>query len=299
MAVRRPLRINGTQGLIEMTDTEMAYMRYRIRTNFALNEMAGWLRINSTPAGWVSRGSATDQSRSVGRTTVTQPGGSAGWGSTQVAAVPGTLGATTYTISQNGNRPTEATLLALADGPLVANAGDFSDLAPMNTGGVQDVYDTVIDQTIQDIEGGGNGIFNLGTSVPAGYVSTGYTMANRQVTPGSTGGPGTTTFTLSINRGEAAPTVVRPVRYDSGGGVIEMTDGEIEAWGVQFLAGRYSDGNRLVYNFATTAAGINCGQFADTIYTGTTGNTLLSGATYYRDVQSLSTTTTLLRLADT
>ena len=57
-------------------------------------------------------------------------------------------------------------------GPLVAADATYNNLQPLGyINGVQtlaDVYDTLIDPIIQDIEGGGMGIFRLATSSPGG-----------------------------------------------------------------------------------------------------------------------------------
>ena len=167
---------------------------------------------------------------------------------------------------------------------------------------IGDVYDTVIDPIIQDIEGGGMGIFKIATSTPTNFTTTGYSALNRVVTAGSTAGPSTTTNTLFIRTTETAPTTSRPVMWDSDGVVKEMSDQAILNFFLPFLRNRINEGNRLVYTFGTSATGIDCGSLVNSHYTGSTNassSQLISGHTYYRDVSSLSSTTLYLRLANT
>lgn len=310
MTVRRPLKINGTSGLIEMSDADLDYVSYVVRVYWAgRTNDPGHLTINSAPSGYSSIGAVSDEARSVGRQT-TNIGNVWGVGpSNSNVSAPGSTSAVTYTMSQNYNNSTdEPNASTWNAGALVAIDSNYDDLQPLGYVGasktLDDMYDTVIDPIVQDVEGGGVGKFHLATSAPDGtYASTGMTMANRQVTAGNTGGPGTTTYTLYKKTSETAPTTSRPVRYNStNAGFIEMSDTEIQNFFTPFLYNRINEGNRLVYTFSTTSTGIDAGGYVETHYDGSTNASsgqLISGHTYYRDVNSLSTTNYYLRLANT
>ena len=311
MTFRRPLKINGTSGLIEMTDANLDYISYLIRVSWAGESNGpGHLTINSAPGGYSSIGAVTDQSRSVGRSQ-TNIGNV--WGvaaSNSNVAAPGTLSNVVYTMYQNYNSSTAepADAAAWNLGPLIPKDANFNNLQPIGyidgTKTLADVYDTIIDPTIQDVEGGGVGKFHLATAAPdVSYSSTGFTLANRQVTASNTGGPSTTTYTLYKKVSESAPTTSRPVMYNStNAGFIEMTDAQIVTFFKPFLYNRVNEGNRLKYTFGTSSTGIDAGGSVETFYAGTTtasNSTLISGHTYYRDVTSLSTTNYYLRLSNT
>ena len=307
MTVRRPLKINGSSGLIEMSDADLDYVSYVVRHHYSRNEDSGWLRINSNPSGYTSIGSYTDQARSQGRRT-TDIGDVYGTGpSNSNVNAPGSESNVTYTFYQNYNdNAQEPGASTWNSGPLVADNGSYSDLVPLGyvagAKTIADVYDTVIDPIIQDIEGGGMGFFKLATSTPTNYTTTGYSAANRVVTAGSTAGPSTTTTTLFVRTTETAPTTSRPVMWDSDGVIKEMSDQAIVNFFLPFLRNRINEGSRLVYTFGTSATGIDAGSLVNSHYTGSTNassSQLISGHTYYRDVSSLSSTTLYLRLANT
>lgn len=313
MTVRRPFKIDGTSGLKEMSDADLDYISYLTRQAYAaLSNGPGHLTINSAPAGFSSIGAVTDEARATGRRS-TDIGNTFGVGpSNSNVTAPGTLSSTTYTMYQSYNSssavPSDSDWNA---GPLVAADSTYNNIQPLGyINGVQtlaDVYDTLIDPIIQDIEGGGMGIFRLATSQPSGdWTSTGMSMANRAVSAGSTAGPSTTTYTLWKRTSESAPTTVRPVKLDGKSGerrdFKEMTDAEITAYTLPLLYNRINEGSRLVYTFGFDSSGVDAGSFTETHYDTSTNASLeqlVSGHTYYRDVSGLSSQVYYLRLANT
>lgn len=309
MTVRRPFKIDGTSGLKEMSNAELDYISYLTRVAYAaVSHGPGHLRINSAPAGFSSIGAVTDEARSVGRQT-TNIGDVFGVGpSNSNVSAPGTASNVTYTVYQNYNNSADVPSVANWNlGPLVSADGTYNNVQPLGyINGVQtlqDVYDTLIDPIIQDIEAGGVGIFKLATTSPGGdWTSIGDSMANRAVTAGNTGGPSTTTYTLYKRTAETAPSVARPVRRDPNVGFKEMSNTEITNFTVPLLYNRINESNRLVYTFGFDSSGIDAGSYTETHYnTSTDASTgqLVTGHTYYRDVSGLSSSVYYLRLKNT
>ena len=219
MAITRPLRMKPDGSLIEMSDADMSWMRWLIRTRFAQSEQPGWLRINSAPSGWVSIGSGDDTRRSVGRTQLDGAGDQAGDGIRfSHFSGPGNKTQATYTFYQNRNDANiiPANLIRNA-GPLVGKSSGYQDLIPLGYKGKTDIDDTVLEPVIDEIENGGNGIFYLGTTIPSGYSATGWSMTDTTAIPNSTSSSAQNdgTYQLSIRTGETPPSpVYRPVRID-------------------------------------------------------------------------------------
>jgi len=310
MTVRRPFKIDGTSGLKEMSDGELDYVSYLTRTTWAaISNAPGHLKINSAPSGYSSIGAAIDEARATGRAT-TDVGVADGTiiNNTSVPNIPGTLSNTTYTIYQNYNNSNDTPSVVNWNlGPLVAADSTYNNMQPLGyINGVQtlqDIYDTLIDPLIQDVEGGGVGIFRLSTSSPGSdFTSTGFSMANRAVTPGSSSGPSTTTYTLYKRTNETAPSTVRPVRRDPNVGFKEMSDTEITNYTLPLLYNRINEVNRLVYTFGLDSSGIDAGSFTETHFNSTQNASIsqyISGHTYYRDVTGGSSTVYYLRLKNT
>lgn len=309
MTVRRPFKIDGTTGLKQMSDGELDYVSYVTRVAYAaLTDGPGHLTINSAPAGYSSIGSVTDESRSVGRSS-SNIGDVHGVDPTNSnVAAPGTLSSVVYTVSQNYNNSNDVPSSTNWNlGPLVAVDASFNNVQPLGyIDGVQtlqDVYDTLIDPLIQDIEGGGVGIFKLATSSPGSdWTNTGHSMANRVVNPANYSGPVTTSYSIYKRTSETSPSVVRPVRTDSNTGFKEMSDAEITNYTLPLLYNRINEGNRLVYTFGADSSGIDAGSYIETHYDSSTNASeaqLVSGHTYYRAVSGLSSNVHYLRLLNT
>jgi len=309
MTIRRPFKIDGTTGLKQMTDGELDYISYLTRVAYAaLSNGPGHITINSAPAGYSSIGTVDDETRDVGRSQ-SNIGDVHGVGPDNGnVAAPGSLSTVTYTLSQNYNNSNDVPSTSNWNlGPLVSVDASFNNVQPLGyIDGVQtlqDVYDTLIDPIVQDIEGGGVGIFRLATSSPGGdWTSTGFSMANRAVDPNNYNGPSTTTYTLYKRTSETSPSVVRPVRKDTNGGFKEMTNTEITNYTLPLLYNRINEGNRLVYTFGGDASGIDAGSYTETHHNSTTNasaSQLVSGHTYYRAVTGLSSELKYLRLKNT
>lgn len=307
MTIRYPFKATSS-GIQEMSAAECAYIRYRIRNKYANDTDAiGWLAINDNTS-WSSIGVFGDTFRSAGRVSSTATFNLAGSlisGTTN--PTDPTTSTTNYTFYQNKNFSSSVPSTAIKDAGTLASHNGYNDLSPLGTLDIQDVYDTIIDPTIQDIEGGGNGIFYIGASTPSGYTNTGDIAIDTRVTTGSTSGASTVnTYRLSIRTGEAAPSVVRPVKY-SASGMQEMTDAEIDNFFYPYFLNRIGEGNRLVYTLSSSTTGIDAGSISNTVYSGTGAITAVLTTdrpsdrvyTYSQDVTSLTTNTLYLRLTNT
>lgn len=307
MTIRYPFKATSS-GIQEMSAAECAYIRYRIRNKYANDTDAiGWLAINDN-ISWSSIGVYGDTFRSAGRVISTATYNTSGTlTSGSIDPVDPTTSTTNYTFYQNKNFSSSVPSTAIKDAGTLATHNGYNDLSPLGTVALQDVYDTIIDPTIQDIEGGGNGRFYIGTATPAGYTNTGDIALDTRVTIGSTAGASTVnTYRLSIRTGETAPSVVRPVKY-SANGMQEMTDAEIDNFFYPYFLNRIGEGNRLVYTLSGSTTGIDVGSISNTIYSGigvatavlTTDRPAGRVYTYTQDVTSLTTNTLYLRLTNT
>lgn len=308
MTIRYPFKATSS-GIQQMSAAECAYIRYRIRNKYANDTDAiGWLAINDNTS-WSSIGVFGDTFRSAGRVSTT-----ATYSKTGPALISGstnptdpTTSTTNYTFYQNKNFSSSVPSTAIKNAGTLATHNGYNDLSPLGTVALQDVYDTIIDPTIQDIEAGGNGRFYIGTATPSGYTNTGDIAIDTRVTAGSTSGATTvSTYRLSIRTGEASPSVVRPVKY-SANGLREMTDAEIDNFFYPYFLNRIGEGNRLVYKLSTSTAGIDVGSISNTVYSGTGAITAVLTTdrpsnrvyTYSQNVTSLTTNTLYLRLTNT
>lgn len=310
MAVKLPFKaVPG--GIQQLTAADLVHYRYLLRNKYANDaDQIGWLSINANTS-WTTIGSYVDQYRSTGISSVEAVYNDSGTqisGSTDPADP--TSASTTYTFYQNRSAASLPSVAIQNAGILVTDTG-YDVLAPMNKN-EQDVFDTIIDETIREIENGGNGKFYLGTTVPSGYTSIGDVALNTQTTPG-VAGQQTTTYQLSIRTGEVAPAAPshRPIRYGGGRVLQTMTTDEIIDYLYPFLLRRIGQGSRLHYTLSTSTTGVDCGSLTENYYTGTSGITAAHTGgpaafafgnrtfTYSQSVQGLQTTTYYLRLTDT
>lgn len=299
-----------------MSQADWAYTRFLIRDYYATNEMAGWLRVNSSPSGWSSRGAFTDTRRSSGGVSINVSGNQSPRDGNPDAE-PGyninslqiPISSTTYTIYENFNGSNDTASAANQSQMAFVKSSNAVNALTMESWTTQETYDTVIDDTIQDIEGGGNGRFYIGTSVPAGYTATGTstitdTIQNSTTIGGDTVGT-VNTYTLSRRTDETfTGTVVRPLIAVGGNNhttpdYIEATDQQLLDFFLPYFRNRINESNRLVYTFSTSTTGIDCGFVRDTRHESSTTSTATK--TYTRVISGGTSTISnyYLRLANT
>ena len=293
MAIRAPLKFvagTGTADFAPMSQSDFAYVRYLLRTEFSQNEMRGWVRINSAPAGWASIGAYSDTLRSTGGVSINvtgnqsppdgNPDAEPGYNINNLL-IPITTN--TFTFYQNFNNPSEIPSSAIQNSSAMVLSSNAVNALTTSKWTKADVDDTIIDPCFDEIKAGGNGRFYIGTSVPAGYTATGTsnvtdTIQNSTAIGGNSVGT-VTTYTLSIRTGETfSGTVVRPlINVGGASGTTpefrEMTDQEILDAFMPYFRNRIAESNKLVYQMQTTNNNINCGILTDTRHEGSTTTT--------------------------
>lgn len=319
MARRYPLKLVQTATETQftpMSQADWAYTRFLIRDYFATNEMAGWLRVNSAPSGWSSRGTFTDTRRSTGGVSINvsgnqsspdgNPDAEPGYniGSLQIP-----ISSINYTIYENFNGSNDTASTAVQNQMAFVKSSNAVNALTMESWTTAETYDTVIDDTIQDIENGGNGRFYIGTSVPSGYTATGTSnITDTKQNSTSIGGNsvGTvSTYILSRRTDETyTGSIVRPLIAVGGNNhtspdYIEATDQQLLDFFLPYFRNRINESSRLVYTFGTSTSGIDCGFVRDTRHNGSTTST--STKTYTRVISGGTSTISnyYLRLANT
>ena len=319
MARRYPLKFTGNASAAtfeRMVAADWAWTRYLIRNHFAQSEMSGWLRVNSAPSGWSSRGTFTDTRRSTGGVSINvsgnqsppdgNPDAEPGY---NINSLQIPITSTNYVIYENFNNSGDIATVAQQNEMAFIRGDSAINALTVESWTTQEIYDTVIDDTIQDIENGGNGRFYIGTTVPSGYTATGTsnitdTIQNSTSVGGNSVGT-VNTYRLSRRTGETfSGTVVRPLipvgsNNHTAANYIEATDTQLLNFFMPYFRNRINEGNRLVYDFSTSTSGIDCGFVTDTRRDGSTTNTATK--TYTRVVSGGTSTISnvYLRLRNT
>ena len=319
MARRYPLKLVQTATDTQFTpmqQADWAYTRFLLRNYFAQNEMSGWLRINSAPSGWSSIGTFTDTRRSTGGVSINVSGNQSSPDGNPDAEPGYNIGSlqipitnVTYTMYENYNGSNDVASAANQNQMAFLRSDTAVNALTMESWTTQETYDTVIDDTIQDIENGGNGRFFIGTTVPSGYTATGTSnITDTRQSSTSIGGNTVstiTTYTLSRRTDETfTGTIVRPLIAVGGNNhttadYIEATDQQLLDFFLPYFRNRINEGGRLVYSFSTSTSGIDCGVVSDTRMDGSVTNT--STKTYTRQISGGASTVSnfYLRLTNT
>ena len=303
----RPLKINGTSGLKQMTGGELDRLEYNIRPRYASflaywhtsssgvnaaggqtssgNGPSGALNVGSV-SGWTSIGSATDTIST--QQTATNPRNNSG--GDDYPASPGIGSSTVSTYAYYQNR--SATSL----GSAFAGSDQYSYLkfispATLRTASdyATDFFDEIITQTITEIGTGDEvGSYRVGTSAPSSggagtWVDCGTFHSD------TTYSAGTTTTKLWIKTALDTPpgTDIKPVMWN--GTLIKEVASISETGGWQ--ATSFMDqalipafifkvaASNLQYSVSTTASNSR-GSFTDTRQTGSTDSQSFSDPTY-------------------
>lgn len=319
MARRYPLKLvqTATQTqFVPMSQADWSYTRFMLRDYMANNEMAGWLRINSAPSGWSSVGTFSDTRRSSGGVSINVSGNQSSPDGNPDAE-PGyninslQIGITTnnFTMYQNYNGSNDVPSAGLQSQMAFLKASSASNMWTQESWSTQETYDTVIDDTIQEIEAGGNGRFYLGQTTPTGYTDTGTNVITDTIqTSTSIGGNSVSTvktWKLSRRTSETfSGTIVRPLIAIGGNNTTspnyqEASDTQLLNFFLPYFRNRINEGGRLVYTFSTSTSGIDCGSVSDTRHESSTTST--STKTYTRNMSGTTSTISnyYLRLTNT
>lgn len=174
MATRRPL-LGDASGLRELTDAQINYIQYELRSAFATylkDNTTGYGAVYVGGSGNTTIGSFSDTKRTQGASSVgdggyTGGGADAGYGpSSDYPAIPstGTTTVATYTYRQNQNEPTAVSNTTHeSDGYLVHSSG--GDIAIEST--EANILDTIITGCLTEMRTGDMvGTYKVSTSNP-------------------------------------------------------------------------------------------------------------------------------------
>lgn len=302
----RPLKINGTSGLKQMTDGELDRIQYNLRTRYASflrywhtssgvnaaggqttsgNGPGGALNVGSV-SGWTSIGSATDTIST--QQTATNPRNNSGGDDYPSSPGIGSSTVTTYAYYQNRAATNLGTSFSGSDQYSYLK---FISPATLRTASnyATDFFDEIITQCITDMGTGDEvGSYRIGTNAPTNggagtWVDCG-TFHND-----TTYSAGTTTHKLWLKTAlNSVPgSDVKPVMW-SGSAIKEVASiAETGSWQassfmdqslVPALITRLSSQN-LQYSVGTTASNSR-GSFTDTRQTGSTDASSFSDPTY-------------------
>jgi len=273
----RPLKINGTSGLKEMTDTELDGICYLLRVAYAAQVNGGGNgSLNVGGAGTVI-GSAADTSS----TRVTASQGRNYSGAADYPATPalGTETDNTYSYKQVQTVPSFPSAATLdADAYMIING--TSGIRVANT--AAHFYDEILAQTIVDMRTGDQvGTYKVQGSTPGtGWVDKGAFFVDSTYLA-------TSTVKLWLKTSATASAVTLPVELNSTSGIRESSGtfnqnhSMIQNILLPALTRRISNGN-LVYSVAAATAGTNRGVFTDTKITTSTTTSGFSNPTYTR-----------------
>lgn len=306
----RPLKINGTSGLKQMTDAELDRLQYNIRARYGnflsywhtsstgVNAAGGQTSSGNGPAGalnvgavsgWTSIGSATDTIST--QQTATNPRNNSGGDDYPASPGIGSSTVTTYAYYQNRS----ATALGSA---FTANDQysylKFISPATLRTASdyATDFFDEIITQCITDMYSGDEvGSYRVSTSAPSSggagtWVDCGTFHSD------TTYSAGTTTHKLWVKTGltSVPGTDIKPVMWN---GTLIKEVASIEETGswqatsfvdqalIPALILKVSASN-LQYSIVTSApsGSSNRGSFTDTRQTGSTDSQSFSDPTY-------------------
>tara|TARA_A100001388_G_scaffold113008_2_gene83121 strand:+ start:7647 stop:8645 length:999 start_codon:yes stop_codon:yes gene_type:complete len=308
----RPLKINGTSGLKQMTDGELDRLQYNIRKRYASflqyyhtstgvnalgvqtssgNGPAGALNVGSV-SGWTSIGSATDTIST--QQTATNPRNNSGGDDYPASPGIGSSTVTTYNYFQNRS--------ATALGSAFTGSDQYSYLkfvspATLRTASdyATDFFDEIITQCITDMYSGDEvGSYRVSTSAPSSggagtWVDCGTFHSD------TTYSAGTTTHKLWVKTAltSVPGTDVKPVMWNGTlikeVASIDETGSYLGASSTNFidlalipaLVFKVAASN-LQYSIVTSApaGSSNRGSFTDTRQTGSTDSQSFSDPTY-------------------
>lgn len=247
----RPLRIDGTAGLIEMSDADLDKLCYRLRRAYADQLNANGNGSLNVGGSGTTIGSASDTSRTqrVNTGSNTQP-------------YPGTSTETdaSFTYKQNRNIPSSPSSTTLNNDGFVIIDGTSGVISATES----QIVSTIITQTISDMRTGDEvGTYRVSTSNPGGG-----TWVNKGVWFTDTTYSSSITYYLWLKtlNSTSPGTDIYPLGIDGTLGLkelfISVSGNLVQNVLLPILTRNMS--NDLYYQVSTTSSSINRGTFSDT-----------------------------------
>ena len=293
----RPLRLDGTSALRQMSDADLDQLCYRLAQAFATKLNAGsdygGLRVGSA-ANYSLIGSATDtkriaQTASRARTLTAaddvDPDGGGPTAPGDWPAAPATANSTVTTYSYYqwlGSSPAYPSTVTLdADSYLY-----WTNSALRQAGNTEsEIYDEIVAQTITDMLSGHEvGTYRVSTSNPGGgtWADKGTWLTD------TTHSAGTTTYKLWLKTVHSSTpgSLLLPVAWDNGSSYIQersiaAADNLVQNILLPVLQRRIVSNGALNYSVVTSITGTNRGSFVDSIQTGSTASYVFTDPTYF------------------
>lgn len=255
----RPLRIDGTAGLIEMSDADLDKLCYRLRRAYADQLNANGNGSLNVGGSGTTIGSASDTSRTqrVNTGSNTQP-------------YPGTSTETdaSFTYKQNRNIPSSPSSTTLNNDGFVIIDGTSGVISATES----QIVSTIITQTITDMRTGDEvGTYRISTSNPGGG-----TWVNKGTWFTDTTYSGSTTYYLWLKtlNSTSPGTDIYPLGIDGTLGLkelfISVSSNLVQNILLPILTRNMA--NDLYYQVSTSSSSINRGAFLDTRLSSTTNS---------------------------
>ena len=247
----RPLRIDGTAGLIEMSDADLDKLCYRLRRAYADQLNANGNGSLNVGGSGTTIGSASDTSRTqrvnIGSNTQPYPGTS-----TETDA--------SFTYKQNRNIPSSPSSTTLNNDGFVIIDGTSGVISATES----QIVSTIITQTITDMRTGDEvGTYRISTSNPGGG-----TWVNKGTWFTDTTYSGSTTYYLWLKtlNSTSPGTDIYPLGIDGTLGLkelfISVSSNLVQNILLPILTRNMA--NDLYYQVSTSSSSINRGAFLDT-----------------------------------
>lgn len=300
----RPLKMDGTSGFIEMSDTDISALAYYIRKAYADHIINSAGNIGRIILGTNTIGSAVDtvnaqQYLTRGRSYT--PGNTADDYPNPAAAIQSST--TTYNFDY-----VQPTALTLPTG----NVYDFSWLTIDGTDGViscdstdpDGFIDSVLDQAIAGLKtGDGVGSLYIGSAPP---TDGSYTLLQSGIFKDTTYSDGDTTYNLYVKTDiDNPPAYVAPVYWNNTDGSIVVHDSPsnlvgtldthplfVNVLGPLGIARLRTGAQALTYSIQANATGTR-GTFTDTTQATATRDRWFDASTYHDRITPSGTKTTL------
>lgn len=247
----RPLRIDGTAGLIEMSDADLDKLCYRLRRAYADQLNANGNGSLNVGGSGTTIGSASDTSRTqrvnTGSNTQPYPG-------------TGTETDASFTYKQNRNIPSSPSSTTLNNDGFVIIDGTSGVISATES----QIVSTIITQTITDMRTGDEvGTYRISTSNPGGG-----TWVNKGTWFTDTTYSGSTTYYLWLKtlNSTSPGTDIYPLGIDGTLGLkelfISVSSNLVQNILLPILTRNMA--NDLYYQVSTSSSSINRGAFLDT-----------------------------------
>lgn len=247
----RPLRIDGTAGLIEMSDADLDKLCYRLRRAYADQLNANGNGSLNVGGSGTTIGSASDTSRTQRVNT-----------GSDIQPYPGTSTETdaSFTYKQNRNIPSSPSSTTLNNDGFVIIDGTSGVISATES----QIVSTVITQTITDMRTGDEvGTYRISTSNPGGG-----TWVNKGTWFTDTTYSGSTTYYLWLKtlNSTSPGTDIYPLGIDGTLGLkelfISVSSNLVQNILLPILTRNMA--NDLYYQVSTSSSSINRGAFLDT-----------------------------------